>query len=93
MSGGEHNYLYFQVQTLADTLKDSVGLDGRRMLFVDLLYDVATTAKAIEWEDSGDTEAGSGSLAIKKLFDSITASEEILVKAKRYDMITSIVEE
>lgn len=92
MSGGEYDYRYSEIEYLADALKDNIKSDGRRALFVDLLYDVAATAKAIEWEDSGDTEEGSGSLAIKNLFDSICGDEETLTKAKKYDMIIKILD-
>jgi hypothetical protein len=67
MSGGSYCYAYEQFERFARNLKERSGGDPLRLAFAHHIQSCARAAKAIEWEDSLDTEEGSANPLMKEI--------------------------
>jgi hypothetical protein len=64
MSGGSWNYLYYEIDDIADTLIQDK--DPLRKAFGKKMKYIAQALRDIEWVDSGDYEKGEEVEAIEK---------------------------
>lgn len=73
MSGGAYLHAYRHVEDMADAMLTTPGgledVSPYRVWFREHLHHVATAMKAVEWEDSGDTEAAATVQAIQDVID------------------------
>lgn len=88
MSGGHYDYKCFRVRDFAEIMETKE--NPKRLAFRQLLFQVATVCKEIEWEDSGDTSKEQTDKAIDNLFRHFTNPEHPF-KAAAYDEIKNLI--
>ena len=67
MSGGSYDYVCFNIKEFANEIRDK-DTNPLRAEFSELVHDVATIAKEIEWADSCDTSQEDANRALGQFF-------------------------
>lgn len=91
MSGGSYDYFCFKVSNFVEELQTNH--DPRRIAFKKIAELFANAAKAVEWEDSGDTGKENTDKEINILFNFLGYDSQLVWKAAAYDEFKNVIKD